>query len=326
MTDTSNRRFAGVRPVIATNLDSEQVERLRTHASKPVVLPYSDTVSVWDVPPEADYLFTFFKGWSSAPKEKPQGWPHNLKWVQIAAAGIDAFPPWVFEGPVVTTGRGISAEAIAEYVIAAVFAHEKTLFDDFLVHSADRWIKRTLGLVSGKMIGLFGYGAIGRKTAQKAAALGMRVSAVRRGMPEPGDRDIRWYSTLREMIAEVDHVVLATPLTSETRHALNSDVLAAAKPGLHIINVCRGEIIQDDDLLGALESGRVAAATLDVTAPEPLPAGHPFYTHPGIRLTPHISWTSEDNAERIATKLHANLDRFLAGEPLVDVVVAGRGY
>ncbi|PZU89575.1 MAG: hydroxyacid dehydrogenase [Shinella sp.] len=316
---------ASFRPVIACNLDPEQVERLRAHHSQPVVIPYTDTAPAWEVPEEADFLFTFFKGWANAPKQKPAGWPHRLKWVQIASAGIDAFPDWIFEAPLVTTGRGISAEAIAEYVIAAVFAHEKHLFDDLLVHSADAWQKRTLNLVSGKTIGFYGFGAIARRTAEKARALGMQVAATRRGPAGEGE-GVRWFSDLASMAAEVDHLILAVPLTAETRRSVDAGVLAAARPGLHLVNVCRGEVTDDDALLAALDNGQLSAATLDVTAPEPLPAGHIFYTHPKIRLTPHISWTSEDNAARIAAKLHGNLDRFLGGEPLEDTIVAGRGY
>lgn len=322
MSDNLEKASVIGRPVIACNLDDEQVERLRAHASNPVVLPYSDDRPVWDIPPEADFLFTYFKGWSSAPKRRPGGWPHNLKWVQIASAGIDAFPDWVFEAPLVTTGRGISAEAISEYVLAAIFAHEKKLFDDLLIHWRGSWNKRTLGLVSGKRLGILGFGAIGARTAAKAQALGMQVGAVTRS----SGATVHQYGSLAEMIAYVDHLLLAVPLTDATRQIVNEQALNCARPGLHIINVCRGEVIDDEALLDALDRGQVAAATLDVTAPEPLPDGHPFYTHPSIRLTPHISWTSEDNPARIAAKLHGNLDRFLSGAALEDVVVPGRGY
>jgi phosphoglycerate dehydrogenase-like enzyme len=323
---TETRTSTHVPPVIACNLDAEQSELLRQHGSRPAVVDYTEKAEAWNVPEDADFLFTFFRGWANAPKEKPKGWPFNLKWIQIASAGIDAFPDWVFDAPLVTTGRGISAEAIAEYVVAAIFAHEKQLFNDVLVHSRDGWDKRTLGLVSGKSVGLYGFGAIGQRSAEKLAALGMKVSAVRRGQPDADASGVRFYATLEEMIADVDHLVLSVPLTPLTRRVVNSSVLSAAKPGLHLVNICRGEVIDDEALLAALESGQLAAATLDVTAPEPLPDGHPFYTHPNIRLTPHISWSSEDNASRIAAKLHANLDRFLAGEPLPDVVIDGRGY
>lgn len=313
-------------PIIACNLDADQVERLRAHASSPVVLSYADHAPVWELPQEADILFTFFRGWADAPKEKPEGWPYNLKWIQIASAGIDAFPDWVFEAPLVTTGRGIAAEAIAEYIVMAIFAHEKQVFEGLLVHSRNQWTKRTLGLVSGKSVGFYGFGAIAQCAAQKLAALGMEIGAVRRSGPQGGDGNVRFYPSLGELVGEVDHLVLAVPLTGETRSSVNADIFDAGRPGLHVVNICRGEVLDDKALLAALDKGQVSAATLDVTSPEPLPSDHAFYTHPRIRLTPHISWTSEDNVSRIAAKLHDNLDRFLTGTALADVVVNGRGY
>jgi phosphoglycerate dehydrogenase-like enzyme len=127
-------------------------------------------------------------------------------------------------------------------------------------------------------------------------------------------------------MARSDHLVIAAPLTQETRGIFDAAVFASAKPGLHLINVARGEIIDQAALLAALDSGHVAATTLDVTAPEPLPAGHPFYAHPKVRLTPHSGWTSDENADRLTEKLLGNLDRFLAGKPLLDVVNIERGY
>ncbi|MDE1992779.1 MAG: hydroxyacid dehydrogenase [Rhizobiaceae bacterium] len=316
-----------MRPVIACNLDEDQIERLRRHNSEPILLPYSKDRSVWEVPKEADLLFTIFNGWHSAPAESPRGWPYNLKWIQVVGAGVDIFPKWFFDAPLVTTGRGITADAIAEYVIAAIFAHEKQLFDALLVRSPRDWTKRTLGFVSGKKLGLIGLGAIGVRTAAKARALGMNVSYVRRSSASQSpDGGLQAYQSLQEMIAEIDHLVLAVPLTRDTRRMLNRAALAQAKPGLHIINVCRGEVIDDDALLEAIERKQVAAATLDVTSPEPLPEGHPFYRHPYIRLTPHLSYTSQDIADRIGDRLADNLDRYLAGERLNDAVDMSRGY
>ncbi|MBB3458187.1 phosphoglycerate dehydrogenase-like enzyme [Rhizobium sp. BK313] len=316
-----------MRPVIACNMDEYQVERLRAHESKPILLNYAEAHSVWDVPADAEILFTFFKGWNSAPVERPPTWPRNLKWVQVGGAGVDAFPSWFFDAPLVTTGRGITADAIAEYAIAAIFAHEKQLFDGLRVSSAEQWKSRTLGLVSGKRLGILGLGAIGVQTATKARALGMEVGFVRRSSGISNSAaGLRQFASLREMVADVDHLLLAVPLTRETRRILDRDILRNAKPGLHVINVCRGEVIDDDALLEALDQNRISAATLDVTFPEPLPEGHAFYHHPRIRLTPHISYTSEDTVERMSARLLANLDRYLAGERLDNAVDAARGY
>ncbi|WP_230383078.1 NAD(P)-dependent oxidoreductase [Paracoccus shanxieyensis] len=311
-------------PVIACNLDPEQAARLRAHPARPVVLEYAEGDVPWNVPPKAEVLMTFARGWRGAPAKRPEGWPGNLKWMQIAAAGIDAFPDWAFDVPLVSTGRGISADAIAEYVLAAIFAHEKGFFDQYPLRDAAGWAQRPLGSVAGKRLGLAGFGAIGARTAELAAALGMQIAAVTRSATVAPH--IRQYPTLAQMIAETDHLVLAVPLTAATRGMLNADILAHAKPGLHVINVCRGEVVDDDALWQAIETGQVAAATLDVTSPEPLPPGHRFYTHPRIRVTPHISWTSDDNADRMAAKLARNLDAWLQGQPPEDVLPKGREY
>ncbi|WP_092495870.1 NAD(P)-dependent oxidoreductase [Faunimonas pinastri] len=312
---------------IATNLNPLQNERLAEHASRPRIIPYTDTRSAWDVPDEADVLMTFFRGWKTAPRDAaPAGWPGRLRFVQIASTGVDAFPSWVFtSGLPVSCARGVPAVAIAEYVLMALLAHEKRLFDSLFIRSAEDWTPRSLAGLSGKTVGLLGLGAIGQAVAERARAFGVKLVALRRSNATPIE-GVEIAASLPEMMAASDHLVVALPLTSDTRAILGREAFAAAKPGLHIVNVSRGELIDDDALLHALEAGQVGAATLDVTAPEPLPAGHPFYTHPGIRLSPHVSWMSEDNDDRLTEKLFANLDRFLAGEPLADLVEKGRGY
>ena len=315
-----------MRPVIACNLDHYQIERLREHQSDPVLIDYARDRPAWEVPPDAEILFTFFKGWQPSPAAPPPGWPFGLKWIQVGGAGVDIFPAWFFAGPPVTTGRGVTADAIGEYAIAAIFAHEKQLFDGLRVHSGADWTKRTLGQVSGRKLGILGLGAIGTQAAVKAHALGMKVGYVSRSASQSVFGDFRAYPSLEAMIADVDHLLLAVPLTAATRRLIGPAALAVAKSGLHIINVCRGEVIEDNALLEALDRRQVAAATLDVTFPEPLPEGHPFYQHPRIRLTPHSSYTSEDTAERMAERLSVNLDRYLAGETLDGVVDPARGY
>ena len=127
-------------------------------------------------------------------------------------------------------------------------------------------------------------------------------------------------------MAASDHLVLALPLTEETRGVVNAEMLATAKPGLHLINVARGPLIDQEALVAALDAGTIAAATLDVATPEPLPAGHPFYSHPAIRLTPHVSGMSEDNEDRLTARLLDNLDRFLEGKPVPGIVDPVRRY
>ena len=310
--------------VIATNLDDLQNDRLARHPSRPRIIPYSPDRPVWEIPAEADVLFTYYRGWSDAPSGPLPGWPFRLRWIQIAAAGIDVFPPWFFSGPVVTSGRGVSAIAIAEYVLAAMLAHEKQLFDGIRVTAPGEWKSRTLGRLVGKTVGIVGLGAIGSEIGKRASAFGMKVSGVTRSGAGPSGVTI--VESVTELAAKSDHLVVAAPLTRETRGIVGADVFAAAKPGLHLVNVSRGALVDQDQLLIALNRGLIGAATLDVTSPEPLPAGHALYRHSRVRLTPHSAWNTDDAVDRLSTKLLDNLDRFLSGAELLDVVDARRGY
>lgn len=310
------------RLTIASSLVDLQNARLRAHPSAPRLIPLSERP--WQVPDEADALFTYQTQWKSAPAEAPTGWPGRLAWMQIASAGVDTFPRWIHAVPLVTRGRGVQSPAIAEYVVGAIYAHEKQFWDG-RVGAAAQWRHRVLGAVAGKRLGIAGLGAIGSAVASTALALGMRVSALTRSgtMSVPG---LTGFASIEELMACSDHLVLALPLTAQTRGIVGARSLAAAKPGLHIINVSRGALIDDEALLAAIATGRVAAATLDVTSPEPLPSGHAFYTHPAIRLTPHVAGMTEDNEERLSRVLLANLDAYLANQPVPGVVDPAHGY
>jgi len=307
---------------IASSLVPVQNAALAGHASRPRVIALAGRP--WEVPPEAEALFTYQTQWKAAPAEPPAGWPGRLEWIQVASAGVDTFPPWIHRVSLVTRGRGVQSPAIAEYVIAAIYAHEKQ-FWDVRARAAEQWRHRLLGAVAGKWVGIAGFGAIGAAVAGTALAIGLRVAAfTRRGRALP--EGVEAVGSMAALMAASDHLVLALPLTPATRGIVDAASLAAARPGLHLINVARGALIAEAALLEALDAGRIAAATLDVTDPEPLPAGHPFYSHPAIRLTPHVCGMTEDNEERLSRKLLANLDAYLAGRPLEGVVDAGRGY
>lgn len=273
----------------------------------------------WDVPPASDALFTYQSQWKDAPQTAPAGWPGNLKWMQIASAGMDTFPDWAFLVPRVSRAVDVQSPAIAEYVVAAVMAHEKRFFDPPM-SGPDDWKEKPIGGVAGKVLGIAGYGSIGKEVARRAEALGMEVVALRRNPAPPAIRSPRFVSGLKELVGEVDHLVICLPKTEETIRSIEAEVLVRARRGLHLINIARGEIVDDTALLAALDEGILSAATLDVTSPEPLPAGHPFWTHPRIRLTPHISGISKETTERMASLLKANIDRFLAGDALVGQV------
>lgn len=271
-------------------------------------------------------------GWRSAPQQAPAGWPGRLQWVHLASAGIDYFPPWLLKVPQLTCSRGVAAAPIAEYVLAALLDHQKS-WSGLGVSSAAEWRQtfervsaRPLGLLQGQTLGLAGYGAIGQAIAQRAKSFGMQVTAWRRSAAGPNEDGVRMAPSLAELLARSDHVVLALPLTPQTRHLINAQTLAHARPGLHLVNIARGALVDQPALLQALSDGRLSRATLDVTDPEPLPDGHGFYRHPRVRLTPHISWSAGEAAALTAGKFVDNLARFVAGQPLQDRVDLSRGY
>jgi phosphoglycerate dehydrogenase-like enzyme len=132
--------------------------------------------------------------------------------------------------------------------------------------------------------------------------------------------------SIAEVVRDADHVAIAAPATPETYHLIDADVLGAMKDGVHIVNIARGTLIDQDALITALDSGKVARASLDVVDPEPLPAGHPLYTHPKVRLTPHISWSSPITMPRTMEIFLENLQRFRNGEPLEGLVDVDAGY
>ena len=255
----------------------------------------------------------------------PTGWPFGVRWIQLASAGIDFYPDWLFAGPVVTSARGTAAEPIAEFALATIFAAAKH-FPNAWIHQVEDWKWQPVTLLHGSTLGIFGFGAIGEALARKALALGLRVITVRRTDADPGIAGVERVADIGELFALSDHVVLAAPATAATHHVVNAEVLARAKPGLHLVNVARGSLIDDAALLAALEQGQIALASLDVTEPEPLPAGHAFYSHPRVRLSPHTSAISPRIFESLADRFIQNLAAWRRGETLIDVVDASRGY
>lgn len=319
--------MTGRSPVILNQLGPAVGERIAAHPSQPTVLEHQTGRAPWEVPAGVEVLLTRpLIGWEAAPAVPPSGWGKGLCWIQSASTGMDFYPPWLLDGaPLVTCARGVSAVAIGDYVMAAVLTFEKRL-DAIRMRGPEDWRRETLGSLSGKRLGLAGFGAIGRAVAERARAFGLSVGAVRRSgwvEPEPG---IEPFDRLESLAAASDHLVLALPLTAATRGLVSAGLLAQARPGLHLVNVARGALVDQEAMLAAIDGGRIAGATLDVTDPEPLPAGHPFYRHPAIRLTPHVSWSAPDFDRRLTDRILANLDAYARGGPLRDVVDAHSGY
>jgi phosphoglycerate dehydrogenase-like enzyme len=252
----------------------------------------------------------------------------SVRWVHIFGAGIEAFPLGELGDRVLTCAKGATSVPIAEYVLAVMLAYEKQLPEQWLSEPPPAWNVPQggqLGGLAGATLGLVGVGTIGTEVARRALAFDMEVVAHRRTsspMPLPGIEA----ATLGDVLARADHLVITAPATPETYHLIGEDALKQVKPGVHIVNIARGPLVDSDALMAALDDGRVARASLDVAEGEPLPAGHPLYSHPGVRLTPHLSNSSSRTANRTVQIFTENLARWRAGDGLAGVVDPVVGY
>jgi phosphoglycerate dehydrogenase-like enzyme len=312
--------------IIASQMEQVFNDQLRTHASAPTVISVPEE-RPWEAANDADLMLIrpSLQWQQLKTRSRPVEWPGRLKWVYSASVGIDFYPSWVLEAPLVTCGRGVASAEIADYVMAAIYAVSKDLHA-VSVHHPSEWKPASLGRITGTTLGIVGLGAIGTEAARRALALGMRVTATRRRrLPSPLE-GVDLLDTLQAVVASADHLLLALPATDATRSLIDAAVLAQAKPSAHIINVARGSVLDQDALVAALDQGRLGFATLDVTEPEPLPADHPLWKHPRVRLTPHVSSNYTAVRHVLYDKITADLDRFIRGEPPSDIVDAVAGY
>lgn len=312
--------------IIASQHDEDVNAILRKRLPEFTILPIASGVPD-AVPAEATILLTrpFIKPGSTQVPARPTGWPFNLQWVHLTSSGIDAYPAWLFEAPKVTSARGTASVAVAEFALAAVLASAKRL-PQVWISEVQQWQRISLQMVSGSVLGIVGFGAIGSALAGRALALGMRVLALNHsGKPfeVPG---VERADSLQSLFSQADHVVLAAPATADTRHLVDRALLAHAKPGLHLINIARGSLIDEPALIEALDAGQLSGATLDVSQIEPAPVDHPFYTHPLVRLSPHVSPATETLWGNIVEQFVDNLLRLHKNQALTDQVDFARGY
>jgi phosphoglycerate dehydrogenase-like enzyme len=250
----------------------------------------------------------------------------EVRWIHVLGAGVDRFPLHAVGDRMVTCSRGAAAPAIAEFVLAAMLAFEKKLPEIWITEPPAYWGGVGLGTLRGRSLGLVGLGAIAIEVAKRALPFEMRVLAFRRtAAPSPVD-GVEIVGSLAELLAASDHVVVAAPATAATKHLLDDAAFAAIKPGAHLMNIARGDLIDQEALIRALDDERLALASLDVMEPEPLPAGHPLYAHPKVHVTPHISWSSVATIERTIGLFTDNLVRYDTGEPLEGIVDVEAGY
>ena len=250
----------------------------------------------------------------------------GVRWMHLPGTGIDSWPRALLEGRVVTCSRGVSAIPIAEFVLAEMLAFEKDLPNIWITEPPEHWNLAQLGELAGKTLGIVGLGGIGTAVAKRAHAFDMKVRALRR-TPKPAEHShIEVVADLADVLTSADHLVLAAPSTAATKHLLDAAAFALVKPGVHLVNIARGSLVDQDALRGALDDDRVAMASLDTVDPEPLPDGHWMYSHPKVRLSAHVSWASPHATARMFESFGSNLRRYVDGDPLDGLIDVDEGY
>ncbi|WP_052914330.1 NAD(P)-dependent oxidoreductase [Protofrankia coriariae] len=244
--------------------------------------------------------------------------------MHTVSAGIDSYPSWLLSAPVVTCSRGLHATQISEWVVTALLTGAR---QSSWVTAPVTFPRPTPGaLLAGSTLGIVGFGEIGHAVARRALALEVDVVALRRrDRPSPVD-GVRLLPDLAGLLAVSDAVLLSAAATPETHHLINETTLRQVKPGVHLLNIARGTLIDQEALRTALDDGRVRLASLDVTGPEPLPADHWLFAHPQVRISPHISGWAPDLERAIARRFHENLLRYRSGQPLIGLVDPTVGY
>ena len=274
----------------------------------------------------------------------PEGGAPNLRWIQAYYAGVDRWGRLPFTLPYIfTTTSGIHVH-VAELAMTLMLAFARKLRLIFEtqqkgVWPADRFTAFQPYELRDSTVGIIGYGVIGRQLGTFCRAFGMRVLAADR--PEALTVEPPWRlpgsgtalpdhlydpSDIKSLLKESDYVVLCVPYTPQTHGLINADALAAMKPTAVLINVARGNVVDEPALIEALKAGKIRGAGLDVYSQEPLPSSSPLWKLPNVILCPHVAGFSPHYLARAMTIFAENLRRYLAGEPLLNVVQKERGY
>ena len=256
----------------------------------------------------------------------------NLEWIHSYSAGVErvATPLVRSRGLTVTNGRGVFSRPIAEYLVMMLLAIQRRLPQLLELQRERTWQPLPGRELAGITVGIVGFGSIGAELARLLAPFGTPIVATRRH-PERGAGDhpnveLLGLDRLDDLLCRSDAVVVTAPLTEETAGLIGGHELQEMKEGAWLFNVARGRLIDEIALRRALEAGWIGGAVLDVFTDEPLPSDSPLYDAPNLIITPHTSWASDRVLDRSLDLFVANLRRFVAGEPLRNVVDLEAGY
>jgi phosphoglycerate dehydrogenase-like enzyme len=266
---------------------------------------------------------------SSPPRENLRTRAPRLKWIQTTGAGIDGLMPldWLPRDIVLTNNRGAHG-AKAEDSCAMAILMLNARMPEILANQAGRaWRQINSTPVAGKTVVVIGFGDLGQGAGRAAKKLGAKVVAVTRSGKAGRPADAVYpTSRLDRMLPEADFVVVATPLTAETRNLMSRERLALLKPEAGLVNIGRAPIVDYTALAEMLATGRLAGALLDVHEPEPLPADSPMWTTPNLIVMPHVTCDDPRYIDRLFDRWFENFERFLAGKRLANIVDRKLGY
>jgi phosphoglycerate dehydrogenase-like enzyme len=239
----------------------------------------------------------------------------NLRVVQLQAAGVDTFLPLVRPGVVLCNARGVHDASTAEWVVGAIIAAQREFPGFRDAQRAERWDWHMTDSLTDRTVMIVGYGSVGAAIERRLVPFETRIVRVARGARD----GVHPVSALPELLPEADVVVLIVPSTAATTGMVDKAFLARMKDGSLLVNAARGTVVDTGALLAEL-TGRRLRAVLDVTDPEPLPAGHPLWSAPGVFVTPHVGGSTPASRRRSVALVRDQVARFAAGEPLSNVI------
>jgi len=255
----------------------------------------------------------------------------SVRWVHSRSAGLDSFlfPELVESAVPLTNGTGVFSQSLGEFALAVILYFAKDFRRLIRNQEASRWERFDVEEIAGQTVGIVGYGDIGRAVASRVHQMGMRVLALKRHAPTVADPFVAQFfkpDALATMLARCDFVVVAAPLTAETRHMINDAAFAAMRPNAVVINIGRGPVIDQEALMRALTNNRIKGAGLDVLEVEPLPPGDPLYKFENVLISPHCADQTKDWLNQAMQFFLDQYDRFRSGQPLKNIVDKHLGY
>ena len=307
---------------------TDSVPGLGAIASEANLVCAPDADSLGEVLPGAEILL----GWNFQSRDMRDQWhkADNLKWIHWCGAAVDRImaPELMASNIILTNARGIFDSVMAEYVLGYMLSELKLFRETWHLQDEKRWQTRLTGKLAGSRAVIFGVGSIGRETSRLLRSVGVEVSGVGRSsrQDDPDFGTIFASQQSFEAVSDADWVVGLLPLTEETTLYYDSDFFSAMKPEARFMNLGRGESVDEDALITALEQGKIAGAMLDVFHNEPLDQDRPIWDAPNIVISPHTSSYYAEYEEDMANQFMENLSRFKEHKSLENVVDKQFGF